>query len=532
MQDRGSRLLGPSGGARQQVRVAAVSDQHPGPSARGSQIILTIDVGTSSVRAMLFDDTATPIPDMEVQRMHQMTSTPDGGVETDARELFDRVATCIDDLLERAGSLVQHIAAVAPTTFWHSLIGVSAHGDPVTPVLTWADTRAAGAANELRGEMDQSAVHARTGCRIHATYWPAKIRWLQSGSRRRKRGQPKTVRWLSFAEYVTLRVFGSPRCSISMASATGLLDQHRCRWDAAMLRAVPIEAGMLSELDDTPCTGMVPEFAGRWPALANVPWFPGWGDGATSNVGSGCVTKQQIAVMVGTSAAMRAVWPAKRIAIPHELWCYRVDSARVVMGGALSEGGNLVDWLRATLRLPDEPGAAEKLIADMLPDESGLTVLPFLAGERSPGWHADARATFSGLSLHTSAAQIYRAGHEAIAYRFALVYAALRREVRGVSRVIASGGGILHSPTWMQMMADVLNVPVTASAASEASSRGAALLALEAIGAIPNIDAIVAPVGSTFTPDAARSRKYRRAAERQYALYDQLIGPDVQEPSR
>jgi gluconokinase len=232
--------------------------------------------------------------------------------------------------------------------------------------------------------------------------------------------------------------------------------------------------------------------------------------------------------MVGTSAAMRAVWPARRIVIPDQLWCYRVDASRVVMGGALSEGGNVIDWLRVTLRLPEEPGAVEKVMAGGVPDQSGLTILPFLAGERSPGWHGEAHATVTGLNLHTSAAQIYHAGHEAIAYRFALIYAALRHEVRAASRVVASGGGLLHSPAWMQMMADVLRAPVTASAVREASSRGAALLALEAIGALRDVAAIEAPVGSTYAPDEARSRAYRRAAKRQYALYDLLVASSGQ----
>jgi gluconokinase len=292
---------------------------------------------------------------------------------------------------------------------------------------------------------------------------------------------------------------------------------------------VPIESSMLSDLSDKPCTGMLPEFARRWPALAHVPWFPGWGDGATSNVGSGCDSRDRIALMVGTSAAMRAVWQARRIVIPRPLWCYRVDANRVVMGGALSEGGNMIDWLRRTLRLPEDPDAAERLIQGVTPDQSGLTVLPFLAGERSPGWHGDARATFSGLNLHTGAAQIYHAGHEAIAYRFALIHAALRHEVKAAARVVASGGGILHSPAWMQMMADVLGAPVTASAVYEASSRGAAVLALEAIGAaLPA--AQDAPVGATFMPDAARRRAYRRAAERQYALYDLLVASGDKTP--
>jgi gluconokinase len=227
--------------------------------------------------------------------------------------------------------------------------------------------------------------------------------------------------------------------------------------------------------------------------------------------------------MVGTSGAMRAVWRTKQVTIPPNLWCYRVDADRVVMGGALSNGGNLVDWLRATLRLPDDPAALEATLARVKPDQSGITVLPFLAGERSPGWHSEARATFSGLSLHTSADEVFRAGHEAVAYRFALVYTLLRSALNGSPHVIASGGGLLHSPAWLQIMADVLGTKVTASAVPEASSRGAALLALESIGTIPDVGSVEAPLATAYTPVAAATRRYRVAARRQYALYDLLI---------
>jgi gluconokinase len=230
--------------------------------------------------------------------------------------------------------------------------------------------------------------------------------------------------------------------------------------------------------------------------------------------------------MVGTSGAMRAVWPTRKVTIPPKLWCYRVDARRVVVGGALSNGGNLLDWLRATLRLPDDREAQEAILVQHKPDSAGLTVLPFLAGERSTGWHAEARATISGMSLDTGTNEIFRAGHEAIAYRFAMLYQLLRAELRGPKQVIASGGALLHSPAWLQIMADVLATTVTASAAPEASSRGAALLALEAIGAIHDVASVYAPNGRAYQPDKARSRQYRRGAWRQEALYQLLVGRD------
>lgn len=526
------------------------------PALAADPLILTLDVGTSSVRASLYDGRGRALQGMEVQLAHQMRSTQDGGVETDAGELFERVCAAIDGLLRAAGPLAARIAAVAPTTFWHNVLAAGADATPLTPLLTWADTRSAPAAADLRAALDPAAVHDRTGCVLHPSYLPAKIRWLQGGN-----ADVRGLRhWLSFAEFLTLRLFGSPSCSISMASGSGLLDQHRCDWDREVLAAIPLDPALLSPLDDAPRRGLRRAYAGRWPALASVPWFPGWGDGATSNVGCGCVTAQRAAMMVGTSGAMRVVWRARDLRIPPNLWCYRIDRERVVVGGALSNGGNLLEWLRGTLDLPraaatgscsagaagaaaiaesshtgqqahDSPAALaeiEREIAALAPDAHGLTILPFLAGERSPGWAADARATISGLRLHSQPAEILRAGYESVAYRFDLVHDLLKEAIPGLvdpaaPPIVASGGALIHSPTWLGIMADTLQAPVAVSAVPEASSRGAALLALERLGAIATIDDLPAPVGATFLPDPGRGAIYQAAAERQRALYRLLI---------
>jgi gluconokinase len=260
--------------------------------------------------------------------------------------------------------------------------------------------------------------------------------------------------------------------------------------------------------------------------LARVPWFPGWGDGATSNIGAGCVTSGQVAMMVGTSGAMRVVRSSRGLVIPPRLFCYRVDVARVVIGGALSNGGNLIDWLRAALRVPEDHQAMERVVAALPPDGHGLTMLPFLAGERSPGWKPRARAVIGGLALHTSPEEIVRAGYETVANRFAIIHALLKESNPRIGPVVASGAALLHSPAWLQIMADALGTTVTASAVPEASSRGATLLALEALGAIPTPSALPAPTGAVYRARRTVTSRYRAAAARQQALYRQLIAPE------
>ena len=483
------------------------------------KLILTIDVGSSSVRASLYDRIGRYVNDTEVQLPYSFTTTSGDGAELDADELVDLIARAVDGTLWLAQDKAERIVGVATSTFWHSVLGVDREGFPTTPIVTWADRRAGDAAAELRGRLDEAAVHRRTGCVLHSSYLPAKLLWL---SRSSPEAFSRTERWMSPGEYLQGRLCGRTWVGTSMASATGLFDQNEMGWDAEVLEALPIEGPQLSPILDEPIRGLRGEWATRWPTLREVPWFPAAGDGACSNVGCGCVTRDRLALMVGTSGAMRVLWRANSVEIPPGLWCYRSDSWRFVMGGALSDGGNLVAWLRKTTRLPD-PQEAERVVSRMRPDSHGLTFLPLLAGERGPGWADHAHGIIAGLSMSTQPSQILRAALEGVALRFALIAQILDAAVPGERRVIATGGGLLGSRVWTQIMSDALGKPITASAVGEASSRGAALLVLEAMGEIDALEGIEAPLGETFEPDFERHEVYRSALARQRKLYDAAV---------
>ena len=467
------------------------------------------------MRAELYDGSGTLQKDTEARLDYELEYTPDGGVAVDADELLDLVIRAIDGALERAGDA--RVSGTAMSTFWHSVIGLDRDGRPTTPVLYWADRRAASAARELRERLDEAAIHRRTGCVLHSSYWPAKLLWL---SRENPEVFARTERWVSPGDYFYERFFGDSHVGTSMASATGLFDQNLRRWDEALVEALPLERTQLSPISDEPLTGLKDEWARRWPALRDIPWFPAVGDGACSNVGCGCTRNDRLALMVGTSGAMRVLWKADSVEIPDGPWCYRADEKRFVMGGALSDGGNLVAWLRETLRLPEE---TERLLAGMKPDSHGLTFLPLLAGERGPGWADEANGTVAGLSMSTTPVEILRAAMEAVALRFALIAEIIEQASPGEKEVIATGGGLLGSQTWTGIMADALGRPVITSGIREASSRGAALLALERLGELEVEDA-EAPLGKVFDPDPERHEVYREALARQRRLYDAVLG--------
>jgi gluconokinase len=481
-------------------------------------LVLALDVGTSSTRAACFDAEGRAVPGATGRVGYEAIATPDGGVELEPETLVEAVAGALDRCLAGGRSRAAEIAAVSASVFWHSLIGLDAGGAPLTGVLTWADTRSAAAAADLRRTLDERAVHARTGAPLHSAFFPAKLHWLRGA---RAGVFPRVRTWCGFGEYLLARLTGHLRASISMASATGLMDQAAARWDRGLLERCGTEPERLPPIDDAPAEGLTPPFAARWPALARLPWFPAYGDGACSNLGSDCASPDRIALNVGTSSALRIV-TAVGGSTPWGLWRYRVDATRALLGGATSEGGNVVAWCRRVLTLPAGDDALESAVAAVPPDGHGLTALPFLAGERSIGWRGDARAALSGMSLGTSGGEIVRALMEAVAYRLALVHERLLPQAGPEPAIVASGGALARSRVWTQILADVLGAPLILSREAEASARGAALLGLERLG---HLVPPRPPSGEALVPDAGRHAIYRAARERQRRLYDTVVGP-------
>lgn len=489
----------------------------------GSRIhtVLAVDIGTSGVRASLFDQRGDEIDGTGV-RLQASHSTINDLAAKDAQEIFSLVARTLDTLLDKPSQIAFQIDLIAISCFWHSLVGVDVHGNSTTPVMGWADTHAVAAVKELRNRFDEAEVHSRTGCRFHPSYWPAKLLSLRTE-------QPEVFRttrqWLSFGEYLVLRLFGETAASISMASGTGLFNQQLQEWDKDLTAEldIPLESLPCIACPDRAFQGMADEFSERWPQLTEARLIPPSGDGAANTIGSGCTSNDKLALMIGTSGALRTIMkgePPKKL--PRELWCYRADEKRVVLGGALSDGGSLYHWIRESLLATEDSEIIESRLEELEPDAHGLAVLPFWGGERSTGWSPDARGAIFGLTLQTQPIEILRAAMEAIAYRFAMIAKALEPFAPDAA-IIASGNALRSSPVWTQMIADVLGRPVSLSGASEASARGAALLALEAMGRIDGFEEFPAPVKTTFEPDFTRHARYRDGLQRQLKLYDRFI---------
>ena len=446
-------------------------------------LILALDIGSSSVRAAIYDADANPLPRASVKIERNFRVTPDGGFEIDTGPAIDQVVAAIDQILEKTSKLKGEIAYVASCSFWHSLVGIDAKGNHTPVVVGWADTRSRAFTEVLRKRFDEAAVHNRTGARFHSSFWPAKLMWLRKEF---PDAFSRASGLMSFSDLLGLRFFGEMVTSVSMASGTGIFDIRTCEWDAELLKYLKIKPTMLPSVTaDDQTFKLNKKYAKRWPRLANAKWFPTIADGAADNIGSGCVTKTKAALMVGTSGAMRVAYkgepPAK---IPDGLWCYRIDRKKVILGGALSDGGNLYAWMKKNLNLPKD---AEQQIANRLLGGHGLTVSPYFHGERSTLYREDARGAITGLTASHDSVDILQAAMESVANRFAEIFKQLNSVVK-VKEIVASGGALRDSPVWTRIISDVLGRELTMSSVPESSLRGAVLLALESIGKIDSIE--------------------------------------------
>jgi gluconokinase len=486
-------------------------------------LVLALDIGTSSTRAIIFDRRGHALEGSECQLEYELTTTPDGGAEVDPHVLLDLVGRSIDATLKR---YPVEIGAVGVACFWHSLMGVDAHGKPTTPVYLWADTRSKRDVDAIKQEFDERELWRRTGCFVHSSYWTGKLRWL-------KRTQPELVQrtaiWCAFSDYLLREISGAEGTTISMASSTAMMNATTHQWDGLAIEAAGVDPKQLPAIrnEREPLAGLGSAHASRWPALASCPWFRGIGDGACANVGSGGLGPNRIAMTVGTSGALRMVRPLPAGAspdVPESLWTYRLDDTRAVIGGAISNGGKVIDWFGQLTGSAFDSDAFSQAEA-MEPDAHGLTILPFLAGERAPIWSDWATGSVAGLNLATDAADLIRASMEAISYRLGLLYSDLATQADPDHQILANGGAILRSEAWMQILADVFQHPVTALPPEEESTaRGAALLALQYTGAINSLTDADDPAGygRTIAPNPSRGAIYREAMDRQSRMLDLL----------
>jgi len=473
------------------------------PKTRAELLILAMDIGSSSTRTALFNDKARRLSETMASVPYLLRYTSDGGAELSPFVLRRAAQRCLAETLRKHHASPalgkSPVAAIAASSLWHAVLGLDRHGRPITPIFTWADSRATDDAARLREKLGEPRIHARTGCMLRATFWPAKILWL-------KRTRPKLAQqisnWSSPVDWIFRELFGAIGCSESMASATGLYNLVQRQWDQEVCGACdvdPTELPVISE-ESEPRSG------------SRI--FTAIGDGAAGNLGSGADRAGIIALNLGTSAAARMVQTnrqASQTKVPFGLFRYVVDAQRSVIGGAVSNAGNLRVWCLRDLQFRE--AEADRALSRAKAAADSLTVLPFWVGERAPTWPEGQLGVLDGLNQSTRAIDILRATTTAVFYRLAQIVDLIEAATARPHRIVVSGG-IVHSIAAIKLLADAMGRDVEIAREAEASLRGAAVHALNKIG----IKVKAGSAGRIITYNRALATKHRERRERQIEL--------------
>ncbi len=476
------------------------------PPSSSKPIILAVDLGSSSTRSALFNSKGALQSKTIASENYSIRYGPDGAAELSPLLLLRAVDRCISKTLAPIGR--SKVTAVSFSSFWHGLLGVDDQWRPLTPVYTWADSRSAAAARELRRQLVGFRPQARTGCRLHSSYWPAKFRWL-------RRSFPALFRsvaiWVSPVDWILHEIFGTVHTSPSMASGTGLYNYRRRQWDTELCRSLSIA---IDKLPVIRATSVLSSSTREHLSLVRLLTI---GDGAASNLGSAAIGRGRVAVNVGTSAAVRVISTGKHDKVSAGLFRYVVDKNRFVVGGATSNAGNLRQWALRELRLRKDAHANLKTFSRTAAARDSLVILPFWVDERAPTWPDDASGVIYGLNPTVTATEIMRSLTTASFYRLAQILDILRANGHASSRIIVSGG-ILRSPEEIRLLADSIGHDVEISRVQEASLRGAAVFALEQQGIRPP----ALPSGRLVKHDRALAILHAERRAKQEALENRL----------
>lgn len=452
-------------------------------------IVIGVDIGTTSTKAVAFDQTGQVIA--SANHGYPLIQTQPDMAEEDPEAIFEAVCLGLREVVHQID--VSDLRGVSFSAAMHSVIVMDEHDHPLTKVLTWADNRGAKFAERLRDTPQAKAIFAHTGVPIHPMSPLIKLMWLNHAM---TGIMNQAAHIIGIKDYVWFRLFGEYVQDYSLANATGLFDLQTQDWFPQSLALAGISKLQLPRL--VPPTYHQTAWQVDFGLPAETPAFIGASDGVLSNLGVAAQKPGTVALTIGTSAAIRTVVNKPVVEPDGCLFTHYLAPDRYVVGGPVNNGGVVWQWAQKTFLPTGDLPALEQLIMPINAGADGLLFLPYLGGERAPLWDADARGSFIGLTKQTTQATMARAVLEGLCFNLKAVLEMVSA-VAGRPTVIHATGGFARSALWKQMLCDILNVPITLPDSFESSAFGAAVIAMQALGVIDSLDDVEAMVGRTTT---------------------------------
>ncbi|MDR1468159.1 MAG: hypothetical protein LBT00_02575 [Spirochaetaceae bacterium] len=472
-------------------------------------MILVLEASTASAKALLFDPRKAAAVKM-AGAVYPYEVSHLGGVAgaQDARAVFSLLVTLGREMADGAD-----IEAVVPTGTFHSMLVCDKAMAPVTPAFTWEYAGAAATAAELRRSPEYTErYYHRTGCMVHALYPAFQLLHLK-----REGFCFSDIALFTQSGYHFWRLTGERRETRSTISGSGLLNTHRREYDGELLAEIGVVAGQLGHLADYRETvPLSAEGARLLGVKSGIPVVPSYPDGALNQVAAGALVPGIMTCSIGTSAALRLSVSSPFIPETPSTWCY-LSPVSWMIGAATNGACNCVDWAKNNLFPHSSYAEVEKEPIDF---SQAPFFLPFLFGERCPGWLDSRQGGFLRLRASHSAKDMYFSVLEGILFNLYQCFESLCG-IAGSPRQIQLSGGILNSPVWKQMCADIFGQEMNCAKISQASLLGGALVGMAAIGYLDDLASYKVETREIVTPDAARHGLFAERYRTYLELYHQ-----------
>jgi xylulokinase len=483
-----------------------------------TEALLSIDVGTSSLKAVLYDVDGNVLA--KESRGYWFSSPYPGWAEQDPRVWWD---ACCQVCRKIATVDLTHIRALAVSGQAPSCVPVNRQGEPVRPAILWLDRRADAQAKRLAQEYGEQIRRSSVMNTLDSYFGGVKWFWLQQNE-----PEKYDLAWkiLQANSYLIYHLTGQAVTDPGHAGiCSPCLNENGLEWSQEICALLGIDTDRLPEiLPATQVIGKVtPAAAQVTGLLAGTPVVCGTPDFLCSFLGSAALEEHTASIMLGTAGNFMFLSP--RQIDSRMLNTYYVDGRVLSTGGVLA--GGAVSWFAQMMKMdaPHLLAELEEEAAAVPPGSDGLIFLPYLVGERSPIWDADARGVFLGLSVSHGRGHLYRALLEGVAYAFRQLQEILAENGAGIEQATAINGGSC-SPLWRQIIADVLGMPLHYRPHKDGTSLGAAFLAGKGIGIFKDWKEIQTWLSPSITsaPNAAAEQVYQDGYHVFAGLYEQLKG--------
>lgn len=435
-------------------------------------VILAIDIGTSSTKALAVDNFGKEL--FSANESYPTYYPSSDFSEQNPDEIFNAFKKVVQRCPPKIKSSV---TAISFSSAMHSIAVVDEQGVPHSPLIIWSDLRSKQESEELTNSPGQEW-SVKTGTPVHPMSPFCKIVWM-------KKNWPQffseRYKFIGIKEYIWFKLFGCFEVDSGIASATGLFTTGELNWFGPALLRAGIDERHLSK----------PMSVYHHKTLTNtllhtelgfskpISCVIGSSDGCLANLGSFAMDTNTLSLTIGTSGAVRRVTTLSK-SIPHpQLFRYHLDEQTLIEGGATNNGAVLLDWFSKTfLKEKIDANTFIQKAMKVPAGAEGLIFLPFVFGERAPLYDPDASGVFFGIRQHHSIEHFMRALLEGIGFA---LYSIAELMESTWSRIIASGG-FAQSEQWMQIIANIFGKPVHVNQQENASALGAAMIGFKAIG--------------------------------------------------